>query len=67
MEYNMNVKGLISKLLVLQKSATFVLVVTFFLTNCHQVLAKQNDTVQAFLYFGPPVTTTSGSGTGPAK
>ena len=62
----MNVKGLISKLLVLKNSATFVLVVTISFTTCHQISAKQNDTVSESLYLGPP-TSNSGSGSGTTK
>lgn len=63
----MNVKGLISKLLVLKNSATFLLIVGLSFTTCHQIAARQNDTVVESLYLGPPVTTTSGSGSGTSK
>jgi len=48
----MNVKVLISKLLVLSKSATFVLVTAFFMVPSNVV--AQNDVVNQFTLYNPP-------------
>ncbi len=64
----MDVKGLISKLLVFKNSATFVLVAIVLFTTCHKISARQNDTVSKFIYLGPPThTSVSSSGSGSTK
>ena len=59
----MRIKSLISNLLNLSKSASFVLMAMFYFTNCNQMIARQDNSTAVFLFDGPPITN-SGSGTG---
>jgi len=60
----MRIKSLISNLLDLSKSASFLLVVVLSFAMSNQSMANQNNTSVEFLFDGPPTTNNGGIGTG---
>ena len=62
----MRIKSLIYNLLNLSKSASFVLFTLLYVTNCHQVIAREQDLTVVCLFEGPP-TTNNGGGSGTGK
>lgn len=63
----MHIKYLISNLLHLSKSASFVLVSVLCFTICNQVFAYQHDVTIQCLFDGPPTSATGGNSTGTGK
>ena len=61
----MRIKSLISNLLDLSKSASFVLFALLCFILCDNIVAEEKNTVVEFLFDGPPTNNTGGgSGTG---